>query len=341
LDNAQRLEPNSPETLLALGYYQYRVLRDYGSAKITFARVSDVLPGSSEVRLALGGMLPREGQWDQSVAYFEQALTLDPHNLELLLKAAATYVDLRQFPAALKLYDRVLDITPNDPNVMAYKVNVYQAEGNLHEAAKLLGNINKQSDSNVVFITKIFQLRLERNYDQAVRLLQTRLAQFHFDSDYSKAVCQVSLAFMQSLAGDAGGAKVTAQGTLNVLKQLYGDQPAKEFFAVSLSQAYAMVREKELALKTAEQAIVILPSAKDRTWGPSLEENLALIQTVFGENSRAIETLNQTLKAPHDSIEAVGPGVAVLTPALLRLDPLWDPLRGDPAFQKLCEEKRP
>ena len=49
LENAQRLEPNSPETVLALGYYQYRVLRDYGAAKITFDRVSKMLPGSSEV----------------------------------------------------------------------------------------------------------------------------------------------------------------------------------------------------------------------------------------------------------------------------------------------------
>ena len=60
-DNAQRLEPNSPETLLALGYYQYRVLRDYGSAKTTFVRVSELLPGSSEVRMALGGILLTRG----------------------------------------------------------------------------------------------------------------------------------------------------------------------------------------------------------------------------------------------------------------------------------------
>src|SRR4029077_14671949 len=105
LENAQRLEPNSPDTLLAAGYYQYWVLRDYGAAKTTFGRVSDVLPGSSEVPYALGRVLRREGQWDQSVGYFEQALASDPRNLELLIDAAAGYADLRRFPAALKLYD--------------------------------------------------------------------------------------------------------------------------------------------------------------------------------------------------------------------------------------------
>jgi serine/threonine-protein kinase len=98
-----------------------------------------------------------------------------------------------------------------------------------------------------------------------------------------------------------------------------------------------MAGEKDSALKAAEQAIALLPSAKDRVWGPSLEENLALIQTIVGEKSRAIEILAQRLKTPGDSV--FYPGVAVLTPALLRLDPIWDPLRADPAFQKLCEEK--
>ena len=72
-----------------------------------------------------------------------------------------------------------------------------------------------------------------------------------------------------------------------------------------------------------------------RWHGPALEENLALIQTMFGENSRAISTLTQLLQTPY------GAGSPSLTPALLRLDPLWDPLRADPAFQKLCEEKQP
>ena len=78
--------------------------------------------------------------------------------------------------------------------------------------------------------------------------------------------------------------------------------------------------------------------AKDAVYGPSDEENLALIQTMFGENSRAISTLTQLLKTPYSSW-LYGP--APITPALLRLDPIWDPLRTDPAFQKLCEEKQP
>ena len=147
LENAQKLQPNSPETLLALGYYQYWVLRDYGLAKTTFGHVSKMLPGSSEVPFALGAVTRREGQWDESIAYFQQALALDPRNVQLLNEAAFTFVGLRQFPAALKLCDRALDITPNDPDLMAVKASVYQAQGNLREAAELLSQINAQTPS--------------------------------------------------------------------------------------------------------------------------------------------------------------------------------------------------
>jgi tetratricopeptide (TPR) repeat protein len=118
LEHAQKLEPNSPETLLALGYYQYWVLRDYGSAETTFDRVSKMLPGSSQVLYALALVTRREGYWDQSIAYFERALAVDPRNVPLLMDSAETCAMLRQFPAALKLYDRALNITPNDPDVM-------------------------------------------------------------------------------------------------------------------------------------------------------------------------------------------------------------------------------
>src|SRR5262249_29742178 len=156
----------------------YHVMRDYGSAKTTFERVSKMLPGSSEVPFALGAIARREGNWDECIGYFEQALALDPCNVELLKEAAWTHTALRQFSAALKLHDRTLDITPNDPALMAEKAGTYQAEGNVQEAAKLLSEVNAQTPSSTAFSAKRTQSRLERNLGEAIRLLQARLAQF-------------------------------------------------------------------------------------------------------------------------------------------------------------------
>jgi TolB-like protein/Flp pilus assembly protein TadD len=335
LENAQKLGPNSPEILLALGYYQFWVLRDYGPAKTTFGRVSKMLPGSSETPMALALIARREGRWDECIAHYEQALGLDPRNVLLLLRAAVPYAELRQFPVAVKLNDRALDITPNDPNVMANKADIYQAQGNLPQAAKLLREINVQTSSGGALETKINQLRLERNYDEAVRLLQARLAQFYYDSDYNRGDDQVALALMQRLAGDTAAARVTAEKARNTLEQLSRDQPDVAFIAASLSRAYAMMGQKHSALKLAERAIMLVPRAKDPVSGPTYEENLAFIQTMFGETGRALSTLTQLSQTPYLSQVYHTP----VTPALLRLDPIWDPLRADPAFQKLCQEK--
>ena len=338
LENAQKLEPNSPETLLALGYYQYWVLRDYALAKTTFKEVSKMLPGSSEVPKALGLVSRREGQWDESVAYFEQALALDPRNVEFLTDTALTYAMLRRFPAALKLSDRALDILPNDLDLMETKARIYQAQGNLKEAAKMLVEVNAQTPSVAALLTKVTQLRLERNYDEAVRLPKARQAQFHFGSEIDKGLNQLMLAWSQRDAGDAANAKANAEQARNTLEPLVQkDQQDSGPLTGNLALLYAVLGNKELALKEAERAIKPSPT-KDAVYGPTDEENLALIQTMFGENSRAIATLTRLLKTPYSSW-LYGP--TAITSAHLRLDPVWDPLRADPAFQKLCEEKQP
>ena len=338
LENAQKLQPNSAETLLASGYYQYWVLRDYGLAKTTFERVSKMLPGSSEVPKALGLVSRRDGQWDESVAYFEQALALDPRNVEFLNDTALTYAMLRRFPAALKLTDRALDILPNDLDLTETKARIYQAQGNLKEAAKTLIEVNAQTPSMTALVTKITQLRLERNYGEAVRLLQARLAQFHFSSEIEKGLNQLLLAWCQRDAGDAASAKGTAEQARNTLEPLVHKITRHVPLSANLSLLYAVLGNKELALKEANRAIALSPKAKDAVYGPTDDEMLALIQMMVGENSRAIPTLTRLLQTPYSSW-LYGP--TAITSAHLRLDPLWDPLRADPAFQKLCEERQP
>jgi TolB-like protein/tRNA A-37 threonylcarbamoyl transferase component Bud32/Tfp pilus assembly protein PilF len=338
LDHSQRLEPNSPETLLALGYYQFLVQRDYGLAKATFGRVAKILPRSSEVPFALAKIARREGHWDESVACWEQALARDTSNLELLMGAAWTYAMLRQFPPPLKLYDRALDITPYDPNVIAAKANIYQAQGHLRDAAKLLTQVDAQTPSVTAFRTKVNQFRLERNYGEAVRLLQARLAQFNYDTEDPnlRPYEQVALALTQRLAGDMVGAASTAQQVRNAVGQLSEAKRDGDYILAILSRANAELGEKDSALKEAERAYA-LSRADDAMIGPRYEENLALIHTFVGQSSPAISSLTHLLQTPYFGLLY---SLTPITPAFLRLDSIWDPLRADPAFQKLCEEKQ-
>jgi tetratricopeptide (TPR) repeat protein len=223
-------------------------------------------------------------------------------------------------------------------DLMAAKAGIYQAEGNLEQAGKFLSQINAQTPSQSALVIKWTQLRLERKYAEAIRLLQARQARPPSASEFDKAITQAFLAVTQRLAGDTAGAKVAAEHARNTVEQLCKNQPDSAAFAAGLSLANSALGEKNSALKEAERATMLLPSAKDRVYGPACEENLALIQTMFGENSQAISTLTRLLQTPYSSWFY---GQTPVTPALLRLDPYWDPLRGDPAFQKLCEEKQP
>jgi eukaryotic-like serine/threonine-protein kinase len=334
LEHAQKLQPNSPETLLFTGYYQYWVLHDYGLARATFGRVSKMLPGNSEVLYALGAIARSEGHWDESIGYWERGLDLNPRNTALLTEVAFTNAALRQFLKAEKLYDRALNILPNELSLMALKASIYQAEGNLKEAGKLLGQVNAQTNSNVAVRIKLAQLRFERN-PESDRWVQARQARLDFAAGIEKGSKQVGLALAQHVAGETTSAKADAKEARKTLESLKKDQPDNAFVAAALAVAYAMLDEKDSALNEAQRAITLLPSNKDRLSGPAFEENLALVEMIIGAKGRAVTTLTRLLQTPYGGwLYSPTP----ITPALLRLDPIWDPLRLDPNFQKLCEE---
>jgi TolB-like protein/Tfp pilus assembly protein PilF len=331
LENAQKLEPNSSETLLALGYYQYWVLGDYRLAKATFNQVSKMLRGSSDVSHALALIARITGNWDQSIADYEQALELDPRDTHLLEDAALTYWMVRQFPAALRLYDRALDIMPNDPDMTSDKAEICLAQGNLQETAQLLSGVNEQTPNDGIFGERIYQLIVERNYGEAIRLSKARPAHVPFHSDLERGIYYLQLAKIQRFAGDLAGAKINAEQARDTFEPLYRDQPNSAFMARELAMVYAVMGEKDLAVREAERAVMLMPRAKNAWFAPQYDESLARVLAMVGENSRAISTVGPLLQTAY---------LAPITPALLRLDPIWDPLRGDPAFQKLCEEKQ-
>ena len=230
---------------------------------------------------------------------------------------------------------------------MASKAAIYQAQGNLEQAARCLSQITAQTPG--VLESKISQSWLERNYGEAIRLVQARLAGLQtegemiaaggFETETVKgthAMLQLSLATIQLTAGDSTGAKFTAEQARNAFGEVcktQSDQPAIWF---GLAQANALMGEKESARKAAERAIILFPSAKATLEKTILQEQLAVVQTSLGDNSRAISNLAQLLQTPYSTGACRTP----ITSALLRLDPVWDPLRADPAFQKLCEEKQ-
>jgi tetratricopeptide (TPR) repeat protein len=192
--------------------------------------------------------------------------------------------------------------------------------------------VTAQTPSVIAFLTKMDQLFLERHFDEAIRLIHGRLAEFRDVSDFERFFNQFFLVLAKEYAGDIAGARANAQQMLRPLETLSQKGPDNSHFASKLSIVHAVLGQKDAAIKEAERAITLLPSAKDAMEGPTYEQNLAHVEVLVGDKNRAIPRLQRLLKIPYTDC---------LTPALLRLHPQWDPLRGDPAFQKLCEEKQP
>ena len=238
---------------------------------------------------------------------------------------------LRQFPAALKTYDRVLDIVPNDPDTVASEAKIYQAEGNLEQAGKLLAGVNAQTPSFIAFLTKMNQLFLERHFDEAIRLIHSRLTEYRDLSDIERFFNPFFLVLAQEYAGDIAGARATAQQMLGPLETLCQKDPDNPNFAQVLSLIHAVLGQKDAAIKEAERAITLLPSGKDAVDGPRYEENLAFVEVLVGDKNRAIPRLQRLLEIPYTDC---------LTPALLRLHPQWDPLRGDPVSKNSARRSR-
>jgi hypothetical protein len=225
-----------------------------------------------------------------------------------------------------------LDIVPNDPDTVAFEARIYQAEGNLEQAGKLLAGVNAQTPSFPAFLMKVNQLFLERHFDDGIRLIHSRLTEYRDLSDIERLFNQFLLVLAQENAGDIAVARATAQQVLGPLETLCQKDPDNPNVAQLLSIIHAVLGQKDAAIKEAERAITLRPTVKDAVDGPTNEENLAFVEVLVGDKNRAIPRLQHLLQVPYSNL---------LTPALLRLDPKWDSLRGDPAFQKLFEEKKP
>jgi tetratricopeptide (TPR) repeat protein len=175
-------------------------------------------------------------------------------------------------------------------------------------------------------------LFLERHFDEAIRLIHNRLTEYRDLPDIERLFNPFFLLLAQEYAGDIVGARAAAQQMLGPIETLCQKDPDNPNFAYVLSLTRAVLGQKDAAIKEAERAITLAPSGKDAVVGPKAEENLASVEVIVGDKNRAIPRLQRLLEIPYTDC---------LTPALLRLHPQWDPLRGDPRFQKLCQEKKP
>jgi TolB-like protein/Flp pilus assembly protein TadD len=330
-ETALALQPALGEAVLARGYYHYACLKDYDTAVRYLEQARSLLPNNSRILQSLADVERTRGQWDRSDAFFNEAERLDPRNVLLLTQHALSLIVVRRFPEAVRRLDQVLDITPDDVDTSVIKATIAQAEGDLPRAAALLAPLHPNAHDFGAWEIQTYQATLERQPIPVIPRLKEILAEPDTAFGFFNGELRFWLGWAQEVAGDHAAAHESWRQTRSELEPLLKEQPQNSELICVLALANMGLGNKADALALAERAMAANPVERDVVNGPFALEILARVAAQTGESDRAIAVLQKLLSTPYFGAFTTTP----LTPALLRLDPMFDPLRGNPRFEKL------
>jgi serine/threonine-protein kinase len=332
LQAAARLRPDAGETHLARATYLYYCLRDYNGALAELEVARRSLPNDPRIFKLIGYILRRRGQQEEGVRNLERAVELDPRNLSTFGELAVSYQFLRRYPEEAAVFDRALTIIPNDVGTRTNRAGVdfdWKAETRpLHETINSILAANPGAISDAA--TAWFQCALaERDTTAAERALVA----LGDNSSWTDGPIRLSPSFGEGLLARMmkDEARAHAAFTKCRLEQekIVQAQPNYGPQLCVLGLIDAALGRKEEALREGRRAIELLPVDKDSMGGSQMLVYFAMIAAWAGEKDVALQYLAANAQSPG--------GSSVATYGALKLLPFWDPLRGDPRFEKLVQ----
>jgi TolB-like protein/Flp pilus assembly protein TadD len=332
VDTAIRLNPNLPEAHLSLGFFYYYCDRDdqhYQRALDEFAIAQRSFPNNAEVYLAIGAIERRQGKWAQSTANMEKAATLDPKNAWVLQNLALNYEATRNFEAAEKTFDRALEIAPQSFSVRGLKAKLaVEWKGDFSVSEKMIARVPPGVDpENMILHWRINILTLQRKFAEALQLVQ----KLPDESVQVEGTAPTPKAFLEGIThfflGEKDKARADFERARVIMEKLISEVPDDSGRHAQLGAIFAGLGRKEDAIREGKRAVELLPESKDAFDGPQVAVALAQIYCWTGENDQALQLIEGSLSTPNG-----------ITVALLKFDPVWDPIRQDPRFQALIDK---
>ena len=331
VQTALRLQPEAGEAHRALATYYYYGFRDYARARSELAVARRTLPNDAEIFLYTGLIDRREGHWDDSTRNLERALELDPHNRFILQQLALSYLAQHRYQDAIRIDDRTLTIVPGDPLTRISRAKVildWKADIKPYQAT--LATLVAEDPRIAPDVDYPDYALCERTAAAAARVL----ANYPRDGVTTEYGVNCPHAYWEGVVarwqGDSAKAQSAFIAARSEVEKLSAKQPDFAAAISLLGVIDAGLGRKEQALQEGRRACELLPISKDAISGVALTVNLAQIYAWTGEKDRAIEQIAAVERLPNE-----------LSYGLLKLHPYWDPLRGDPRFEKIVASLAP
>ena len=330
-ETALALQPSLGEAFLAMAEYHYYCLNDYSAAEHYLERARPLLPNDTQLRVVMAKLVRQRGDWEQSESYFNEAKRLDPRNPQLFYAHAASLRYQRRFDEARREFEQVLNIVPDDTMTFVDKASIAQAQGDLKQAAALLDPL--PLSNSAVRDARCYQSLLERSPDRIIPQIKEILSTNSSMDAGNRGEMLFWLGWLEEIKGDHAAALENWRQARSEMEP-HLKEGSDHFLIAYLALLNAALGDKTAALDLAERGMSIVPVEKSALFGPMMIEVLARVAALTGERDRAIASLQAVLDKPYAGPLAEN---APITPALLRLDPMFDSLRADPRFQRMID----
>jgi serine/threonine-protein kinase len=323
---AMELQPGLPEAHLAFGFYYYWGFRDYDRALEHFEITAERLPNDPDLLMGAFAVLRRQGRWDQALEALERWQRVDPQGYIAAITSSITNRVVRDFEMAEQENRRAISIAPDLPDAYCEGAwNYLLWDGTTNRASQLLASapsLDSPESDYTTLLLDLFERRPEsamaRLEDLSIDLFDLQL--WYTPRDLLECMCLSEM-------GDWQRAQAACSSAIEFMEGEIQTRPHDYRIYSALGHAYALLGRSEEAVRAGQRAVELMGTSRDAFDGPTQEIELAKIYTRVGQSDMALDLIEKLLSIPCDF--SVG---------LLRLDPVWDPLRDHPRFQALLEE---
>ena len=333
IQSVRYLRRDSGETHLAVAQHLYWAYQNYDSAREELATARRTLPNESRIPLLAGYIDRREGRWGQSLDQMKQALELDPRNLSILQQTSLTYQALGRYKETIATLDKVLAIAPKDVAIKVWRAWVdlqwHSDPTPLHTTIDT-ALVRDPKTAPFIVLQWLDLAFSERDAAAAERALAAMPTGGCYDENipFPDSWCRGLAA---RIRGDEPAARAAFASARQELEQIIRDQPDYAEALCAVGVVDAALGNKEDAIREGHRAIELIPVGKNAIGGARLIQYLAVIYAWTGNKDGAIERLTEAAKLPGSHV----------TYGDLRLNPFWDPLRGDPRFDAIIASLAP